>query len=165
MNLLVSELFDKIEKEKNEAAKENLLRQHDNTVVRTILYLNYNPQVIFHLPEGEPPFKKDKDRPIGYQQTTLNLEMRRFYIWIRPDNTLSTVKREILFINMLEGLHYTEAEILCLVKDKKLEERYPSISEDLVRKVFVNLLPPPQPKPEPVKKTRTKKSLSSTATV
>ena len=162
MNYLVSELFDLIEKEKDQAKKDQLLRNHNNTVVRTMLYLNYNPDVKFHLPEGTPPYKKDKDKPIGYQETTLNLEMRRFYIWCRPDQSLSATKREILFINMLEGLHYSEADLLCLIKDKKMEEMYPSISEEMVRRVFVDLLPPAQPKPEPVKKTRVKKSQTST---
>lgn len=163
MQYLVSELFDLVEKEKTQEGKERLLRAHDNMVVRTILYLNYNPDVKFHLPEGEPPFKKDKDKPLGFQETTLTLEMRRFYIWVKPETSISNLKRESLFINMLEGLHYTEAELLCLVKDKKMETRYPSISEDVVRKCFANLLPPPVAKPEPVKKSRTKKSSTSAA--
>ena len=70
MNYLVSELFDLIEKEKDQAKKDQLLRNHNNTVVRTMLYLNYNPDVSFHLPEGAPPYKKDTDKPIGYQETT-----------------------------------------------------------------------------------------------
>ena len=52
------------------------------------------------------------------------------------------MKRESLFIELLESLHYTEAELICLIKDGKLTEKYPSITEKLVRETFPNLLPP-----------------------
>lgn len=163
MQYLVSELFDLIEKEKSKEKKLELLLKYNNDVVRTILRLNYDYNLKFNLPEGEPPFKKETDKPIGYHQTTLQQELRRMYIWVNnTDQSLSNLKKESLFINMLEGLHYTEAEIICLVKDRKLETKYPSLTYDLINESYPGLLPPPLPKPEPVKKTKVKKS-STTA--
>ena len=52
------------------------------------------------------------------------------------------MKRESLFIDMLEGLHYTEAEVLCAAKDRKLDKMYPNIKEDLIRLAFPDMLPP-----------------------
>lgn len=163
MQYLVSELFSLIEKEKTKQKKLDLLLQYNNDIVRSILRFNYDYNLKFNLPEGEPPFKKETDRPIGYHQTTLQQELRRMYIWINnSDPSISNLKREALFISMLEGLHHTEAEIICLVKDRKLETKYPSLTYDLVNEAYPGLLPPPLPKPEPVKRSRAKKS-STTA--
>lgn len=165
MRYLVSELFSEVEKKSSHQEKVAFLRQFNNEIVRSMLALNYNRNYVFYLPEGEPPFKKDKDKPMGYQESTLQLELRRFYIWTQRDINLSNLKKESLFIQMLEGLHYTEAELLCAVKDRKISSVYPSFTEDFVREVFPDLLPPAPPKPEPVKKTRAKKSKTSAETV
>ena len=48
-----------------------------------------------------------------------------FYNFLKGGNkTLSSIRRETMFINILEGLHPKEAEILVLVKDKRLQEKY-----------------------------------------
>jgi hypothetical protein len=158
MKYLVSELFDLVEKEPTKEGKIKLLRDNGVLVVKSILHMNFDPTVKFLLPDGEPPFKKETDKPMGYQTTTLILELRRFYIWFQPDVNINQLKRESLFIQMLEGLHYTEAELICLVKDKKLESRYKSITYDLVREAFPDVLPNPKPEEPKVKKTAVKKS-------
>ena len=61
MNLLLSELFDIVEKQKDDTDRCNLLAQNNNDLVRTYLNLNYNPQVKWLLPEGSPPYKKEVD--------------------------------------------------------------------------------------------------------
>jgi hypothetical protein len=145
MNLLVPEILDLVEKTKNKADKVQVLRQNETPGVRGILRLNFDTNVKFDLPEGEPPYKKDKDRPIGYQPANLITEVKRFYIWVDPKQNISRLRKEQLFVEMCEGLHYTEAEVLCLAKDRKLKERYKSLNEDLVREAFPGLIPP---KPE-----------------
>ena len=64
-------------------------------------------------------------------------------------------------MEMLEGLHFSEADIILAAKDKDVSKVYKSITEDLVREAFPNMLPPPQPKPAVVKKSTTKKSSTS----
>jgi len=145
MNLLVPEILDLVEKTKSKADKVQVLRQNETPGVRGILRLNFDTNVKFDLPEGEPPYKKDKDRPIGYQPANLITEVKRFYIWVDPKQNISRLRKEQLFVEMCEGLHYTEAEVLCLAKDRKLKERYKSLNEDLVREAFPGLIPP---KPE-----------------
>lgn len=158
MKYLVSELFDLVEKEPTKDGKVRLLRENGVLVVKSVLHMNFDPTVKFLLPEGEPPFKKELDKPMGYQTTTLMLELRRFYVWFQPDINIPAMKRESLFIQMLEGLHYTEAELICLVKDKKLESKYKTITYDLVREAFPDVLPNPKPEEPKVKKTTVKKS-------
>ena len=107
------------------------------------------------LPEGEPPFRKDTDKPIGYSESSLQLELRRFYVWLEPTTNLPKLKKESLFVNMLEGIHWTEAEALCLAKDRKLHTKYKSLKEDIVREAFPLAL-----NPKPVKEKAEKKEES-----
>lgn len=168
MQYLISELFDIIQKQPDNNSRLALLRQYNNDVVRATLRFNYDYNLKFDLPEGEPPFKKITDRPMGYHQTTIQNELRRMYIWVNnTDPTLSKTKKQALFIDMLEGLHHTEAEILCLVKDRKLETKYPSLTYSLVNEAYPGLLPPPLVTNEPpktFKKSQTKKSLQESTT-
>lgn len=157
MKYLVSELFDLVEKAKTKDEKIRLLRVNECEIVKGVLALNYDPKFKFNLPEGRPPYRRDTDKPMGYQETTLNLEARRFYIWLTPNINLKRIKIESLFIEMLEGLHYTEADLICAVKDKQLTTLYGSITEELVRETFPNLLPPPIIKEE-APKAKSKKS-------
>jgi len=142
MNLLVPEILDLVEKTKNKADKVQVLKQNETPGIRGILRLNFDTNVKFDLPEGEPPYKKDKDKPIGYHETNLITEVKRFYIWVDPKQNISRLRKEQLFVEMCEGLHYTEAEVLCLAKDRKLKEKYKSLNEDLVRDAFPGLIPP-----------------------
>lgn len=160
MNVLTSELFQSIEKAQTYEDKVRILKTNDYPIVRALFTLNYNPDFKMLLPEGVPPYRKDVDKPIGYNETTLQLELKRFYIWMDPNINISKIKKESLFIEMLEGLHFSEAEVLCAAKDKTLSNLYPSLTEDLARDAFPGIFPfPPSPKKEtvPTKKSRSKK--------
>ena len=143
MRNLVSEVYEMVEKQTNDIDRINLLRNEavQNMVVGHFLGYNYNPNIKFLLPEGIPPFKNE-EKPAGMEDTTLEREFKRFYIWLDPNQNLNNMRREQLFIEMLSGLNIEEAKLVCLVKDKKLQEKYPSITEKLVRETFSNLLPP-----------------------
>lgn len=140
--LLQSEILDLADKAKTRQEKVKVLKQHETPVLRALMRINFDPTVKMDLPEGEPPFNKEAGRPIGYQQTNLINEYRRFYIWLDPKQNLPKFKKERLFIEMLEGLHLSEAEVMCLVKDKQLTKKYKSIKEDIVREAYPQTLPP-----------------------
>jgi hypothetical protein len=140
MKTSVPQILDLVEKAKSDQERIQILQKYNSTPLRGCLNLNFNPLVKINLPEGEPPFKKDKEEPMGSSETNLYTEWRRMYIWVRPSD-LPRIRRENLFIQLLEGVHWTEAEMLCLVKDRKLRERWPSIQPNLVRQAFPGLLP------------------------
>ena len=141
--LLVSEMLDLVEKaESFEQKKAILLQNKDSHALLFTLALNYDPRVVFHLPEGVPPFKRETGKPIGYHQTSIQNELKRFYIWADPNIQLPKAKKEGLFMEMLEGLHYTEADIICAAKDRGLNKLYKTLTEDLIRETFPKLLPP-----------------------
>lgn len=148
---LVSEIFTMVEKAKSKEERVAILRNNNYLPLIALLQLCYHPGKKLLLPEGTPPYKKEEDKPIGYQQTTLNLELRRFYIWIDPNVNIPRLKKESLFIEMLEGLHYSEADALCAAKDSKLTTLYPSLTEDLVREAFPDILPPKEESKEEIK--------------
>ena len=120
MHLLVSEILDKFEVAKTREEKIAVLQNNVTDPLLVLLRLNYDHMLKMDLPDGEPPFRKDTDKPIGYSESSLQLELRRFYVWLNPATNLPKLKKESLFVNMLEGIHWTEAEALCLAKDRKL---------------------------------------------
>ena len=151
MNLLVSEILDKFEVAKTREEKIAVLKGNVNDPLLVLLRLNYDHMLKMDLPEGEPPFRKDIDKPIGYSESSLQLELRRFYVWLEPKTNLPKIKKESLFVNMLEGIHWTEAEALCLAKDRKLQTKYKSLKEDIVREAFPRALTPKPVKEKEVK--------------
>jgi hypothetical protein len=156
MNLLVSEILDKFEVAKTREEKIAVLKDNVTDPLLVLLRLNYDHMLKMDLPEGEPPFRKDTDKPIGYNESSLQLELRRFYVWLDPRTTLPKLKKESLFVNMLEGIHWTEAEALCLAKDRKLQTKYKSLKEDIVREAFPLAL---TPKPAKVKEEKKDESV------
>lgn len=151
MHLLVSEILDKFEVAKTREEKIAVLQNNVTDPLLVLLRLNYDPMLKMDLPDGEPPFRKDTDKPIGYSESSLQLELRRFYVWLEPKTNLPKLKKEALFVNMLEGIHWTEAEALCLAKDRKLHTKYKSLKEDIVREAFPRVL---TPKPVKVKEEK-----------
>lgn len=157
MRTTIPQIFEEVDKAPNKQAKVQRLRAYDHPVLRGMLQINFNPNIKLDLPEGVPPYKRDEKVPVGYSETNLFAEFRRMYIWAQPSN-LTKFKKESLFIQMLEGIHWTEADDLCLVKDKKLQTKYKTLSEDIVREAFPDALPPPAPKAEVKKEVKEPKA-------
>ena len=161
MKTTVPQIFDEIEKAGSKDARVKLLRAYDHPVLRGILQINYDHNVTVYLPEGEPPFKKDTSIPVGYSETNLYTEFRRFYIWLQKDINLTKTRKEQLFIQFLEGIHWSEAEAILLAKDRKLQTKYKQLKEELVRDAFPGLLPAPIQKPAGESKAKKSESLNA----
>lgn len=72
-------------------------------------------------------------------KTSIRNEYHNFYLYVRGGNdTISQLRKETMFINMLQGLHPLEAELMCLVKDKKLTDKY-KISFDVVKESYPDI--------------------------
>jgi len=97
---------------------------HRNEALVSLLIWNFDDTVFSMLPEGTVPYKPN-EAPKGTEHTSLRSEQRTFYNFVRGGNDkLSKTRRELIFIQMLEGLHPEEADLLILVKDKALINRY-----------------------------------------
>ena len=102
----------------------------DSSALKVLLPYAFLPEKKFDLPEGDPPFKQDV-APIGMSPGNFVQELRRLYIFTK-ERELPAVKREGLFINLLEALHPSEAKVLLAVKDQNLQSLYPNITVDLL---------------------------------
>lgn len=161
MKTTVPQILEEVEKAKTFEEKVVVLQKYNTTQLRGLLNMNFNPNLNFGLPEGVPPFKNDTERPVGYTETNLYTEYRRFKIWLMPSE-VSKVRKEQLFIQLLEGVHSSEAELVCLIKDRKLTHKYPSVTAELIRAAFPGLLPEVLveiPRPEKLKKEVKAKSV------
>jgi hypothetical protein len=138
MRKYVTQMLDEI----NEDPSKIELYKND-AALRIILMHAFVPEKKFILPEGEPPFKPAAE-PLGMTPTNLFSELRRMYVFLRED--LKPIKRESLFISLLEGVHPTEAKMLIAVKDQELHKLYPKINRKLLEKA--GLLTPKAKKEE-----------------
>ena len=120
----VHEVLDAVHKAKTKDKKIEVLRQYDSKALRYCLIWNYDESLKSALPEGEVPYKQNES-PTLESQSKLASEYRTLYNFIEGGNyDINSTRREVLFIQLLESLSPDEAELLCLVKDKKLAKKY-----------------------------------------
>lgn len=97
--------------------------------LKILLEYAFIPENKMDLPPGEPPYKPDA-APIGMSPANLRMEMKKLYVFKRQD--LKPIKREQLFIDLLENVHPEEAKLLLAVKDQKLSKLYKKITRKVV---------------------------------
>ena len=134
MQLLLNEVLQKVSNAKTKAQKIKLLQQHNTPALRQILIANFDESIISMLPAGEVPFTAN-DAPEDTEHTKLVHEYRKLYLFFKGGATISQSRRETLFIQLLEGLHKGEADVLCLMKDKKIGKRW-KITKQCVEEAF-----------------------------
>ena len=119
-NPFIHEILELASKQKSAAKKVEVLKEYRTDALTAVLIWNFDESIISMLPEGEVPFEKN-EVPVGTDHTSLRKEWRNLYHFVKGGNdSLSKTRRESMFIQILEGLHPDEADILCLVKDKAL---------------------------------------------
>ncbi len=113
---LMSEILDKVAKAKTKEKKVELLREHNTDALRMVLKSSFDPNIEWDLPEGDVPYTPNES-PEGTEHKTTN-------------------RRENMFIQMLEGLHQSEAELVVAAKDKALHRKYKGLSANVVKEAF-----------------------------
>ena len=163
----VFEVLDLVSKQRSKVKKIEVLKKYEHVSLKATLIWNFDESVISMLPEGEVPYSGFEDQNVysgtlttrideavrkmhetdsfslgsGDTQghTTIRREAKNFYRFVKGgQDALSTVRRETMFINILEGLHPLEAEILILIKDKKLVDKY-KITKEIVSEAFPDI--------------------------
>ena len=136
MDLLISEILDKVSKVKTKQEKVNILREHNHPSLRMVIKSSFDANIEWALPEGEVPFTRN-EAPEGTEHSSLSYESRKLYHFIKGGNPQITQnKRETMFVQMLEGLHESEAAVLVAAKDKKLHQMYKGLSAPVVKEAF-----------------------------
>jgi hypothetical protein len=137
MRKSVAEILEEISALKKKEDKITKLRENvSNMVMMKILQWTYDQRIKWLLPEGEVPYNPTKYLD---QEGNLYNEARRLYLFVEGGNpNLKQIRREFLFIQLLETLSPKEAQLMASVKDKKLP--FKGISEKLVQEAFPGLI-------------------------
>jgi len=137
-NPFIHEILELASKQRSRAKKIEILQEYRNDALTSLFIWNFDDTVVSLLPEGDVPYKEN-DVPVGTDHTSLRREWKHLYNFVRGgNNALSGLRRESMFIQMLEGLHPEEAKILCLIKDKNLQTKY-KINYDVVREAYTDI--------------------------
>ena len=137
-NPFVHEILEQVSKQRTKAKKIEALKEHRSDALVSLLIWNFDDTVISMLPDGEVPYERS-EVPLGTDHTSLRKEYRNLYHFVKGGNdSLSKTRRESMFIQMLEGLHPTEADILCLVKDKLLATKY-KITRAIIEEAYPDI--------------------------
>ena len=132
----ISTILQKIEQLKKSERPE-ALRQNDSPTMRTVLAFCFDPNIKWLLPEGEAPFKKNVNED---QRNMFYSQARTLYLYVEGGNrNLTPLRREQLFIQLLESIDPEDATMLVSIKDKKMP--YKGITYDIVKEAFPELLP------------------------
>ena len=134
--LLISEVLRKVSNAKTKKEKIALLQKHNSQALRSLLIWNFDESVISMVPEGDVPYTPN-DAPVGTDHTRLEQEYKGFYRFVKGgQDSLKSLKRESMFVQLLEGLAEEEAELLCLIKDGNLNSKYKRITKAVVTEAF-----------------------------
>ena len=154
-------------KQRSKAKKVEVLRRYEDPSLKAIFIWNFDETVVSILPKGEVPYTgyDDQTSYSGTLSTRISEEVRKmhetssfslgttdkqghttirrefvnFYHFLKGGNdAMNNIRRETMFINILEGLHPLEAEIITLIKDKNLESKY-KISKDVVSEAYSDI--------------------------
>ena len=163
----VFEVFDLVSRQRSKAKKIEVLKRYEDISVKSVLIWNFDESVISVLPPGEVPYSgyDEQNTYSGTLSTKINEEVRNihntgsfslgssdkqghttvrrewkhFYHFVKGGNDkLPATRREMMFINLLRGLHPKEAQVLVLVKDKDLQTKY-KITVENVKQAYPNM--------------------------
>ena len=165
-NPFVFEILNIVIKQRTNSKKIEALQKFEHPSLKAIFIWNFDESIISALPPGDVPYAAvdemdsfkgtlsekindavDKMGELGTNslgsqdqgRSSIRKEYNKFYNFIKGGNDgLSSMRRETMFINTLQGLHPLEAEILCLCKDKKLETKY-KISKDIISQAYPDI--------------------------
>ena len=134
--LLYSEILDKVHKAKTKDQKVSILKQNDSEGLRMVIKSSFDPKIEWSIPEGEVPYRAN-DVPAGTEHTVLAMESKKLWHFIKgADKGTPQHKKEQMFIQMLEGLHDSEAKLLIAAKDKRIHQVYKGLSTNVVKEAF-----------------------------
>ena len=123
MKLLMHEVLQKVSNAKTKKEKIALLGRFNTPALRMLFIINFDDSVVSLLPPGKVPYTPS-EAPDGTEHTMLEKEARLLHHFFKGGSNVSQVKREQMFVQMLEGLNKGEAEALVLAKDKKIGKRW-----------------------------------------
>ena len=138
-NPFMSEILELVHKQRSKAKKVQVLKEYRDDALTALLIWNFDPSVTSALPDGPVPYTPN-DVPEGTDHTSLRREWKNLYHFIKGGNDeLNNIRRESMFVQMLEGLHPKESDLICLVKDKELTKKY-KVTLEMVKEAYPDIV-------------------------
>ena len=166
-NPFAFEVLDLVSRQRSNVKKVEVLKKYEDFSLKAILIWNFDETVVSMLPEGPVPYSAFEDQTVNngnlstkitdevrrmhetgsfslgssdkQGHTTIRKEYKNLYHFIKGGNDgLNNIRRESMFINLLQGLHPLEAEIICLIKDKKLSDKY-KVTKEIVAEAYPDI--------------------------
>ena len=134
----VVETLEMVDKAKTREEKREILKSRDNYATKALLQLNYHPDVEWWIPKGNPPYTPSQVADCS--EGSIHFEVKKLSYYVKSGgHDLSMLKRESMFVQLLERVAPEDAKLLIAVKDQNLS--YKGLSYKLVRDVWPDLLP------------------------
>ena len=135
MALSIADVLEEVGKAKTREDKRDVLKKNDSWSLKALLQQNFHPQASWLIPPGAPPYKPNQTAA----DTSLHFEAKKLEYYTDAGKNLPMLKREAMFVSLLERLSPDEAEILIAIKDQKLS--YKGLTYKLVKDTWPDLLP------------------------
>jgi hypothetical protein len=137
VNYLIHEVLGKVDKAKTKQEKIDILREYDSNVMKNVLIGTFNEKIEWNLPPGDPPYTPAAPESAP---STLNRQLDQLLYFIKGNkgDSLSQLKREFMFIRLLESIHPADAKIVLAMVAKKLPVK--GLTKALVQEAFPNLI-------------------------
>ena len=153
----VRETLEEVAKAKTRDQKREVLKKRENLATKILLQLNYHPDAKWLLPPGAPPYEPAKEGDMT--SNSFHYEVKKLDYYTDPSphplSDLPMLRREAMFVGLLERLDPQDAEMMIAIKDKKLS--YKGLTYKLVKDTWPDLLPDVEEEETPVSKTPSKK--------
>ena len=139
MRLMISEVLQKAHNAKTKAQKIKILQDNNTPGLRSVFIINFDESLQARVPLGEDVTYRKNEAPIGTEHTLLEKESKKLYRFFKGgDDTLKSLKIESMFIQLLEGLHASEAEVVVKAINRTLHKRY-RITKATVQEAFPSI--------------------------
>jgi Family of unknown function (DUF6433) len=137
MSLTIAEIVGKLKRAKTKNERVQILKDNDCAALRGIIRMNFDESLALSLPKGRPPFKSTTV-PDGFAKTTLKASAKGWYVFVKElSPNVKQSNREAMFIQLLESLDKSEAEILLSAKDGELDL---GLTKKAINEVFPGLI-------------------------
>ena len=132
----VVETLEMVGKAKTREEKKQILLDRENFATKAILQLNYHPDVKWKIPKGAPPYTPSDNQA----DASLHFEVKKLDYYVDPSpHNIPMLRRESMFVQLLERLDPKDAKLIIAMKDKKIT--YKGLSYKLVKDTWPDLLP------------------------
>lgn len=166
VNPFTFEVLTLVSKQRTNAKKVEVLRKYEDPSLKSVLIWNFDESIVSLLPEGDVPYASAGEQTsysgtlsgkiddavskmeelrssslgsMDQGRSSIRKEYHMFYNFVKGgNNSLSSLRRETMFINILQGLHPLEAEVICLIKDKRLQTKY-KITKEIVSEAYPDI--------------------------